>query len=216
MSYEPHHIYETLMYDSLLHWPIYNPSYTEDDPVGPPPISGNPPISTPGTGTSGISASTADRRSSTQEENRDSCPSTTTSNAPFAQDPSIIVEDSGVASPVIQPYFGSRLGSSSFARWLLGTTPSLAPPPRTSGRSQGRGGEWRIGDFGYCANGTFKFSRNVEDFLCPDDPPLSYSPRGAAWCYQMPLQRGKFGSATIKINASSPPCIAHLRYFKCY
>ncbi|KAH8914119.1 hypothetical protein BT69DRAFT_1290713 [Atractiella rhizophila] len=204
MSYEPHYIYETLMYDSLLHWPIYNPSYTEADPVALPPRNGSPPISTPETGTSGTPSSTTVRPFSTQERNQSD-----PSNSIDSRDPSISVEDSGVASPAVQPSFGSRLASSLFGRWLPGTPPSPAPPPRTSGRSQGRGGEWRIGDFGYCANGTFRYSRNADDFLGPEDAPLSYSLDGVAWGYQTPLQRGEFESVRdVRVGIDTTPTVS--------
>ncbi|KAH8927906.1 hypothetical protein BT69DRAFT_681786 [Atractiella rhizophila] len=143
MSYEARYIYETLMYDSVLHWPIYYPTYTDDEGLVP--------------------------------------PSTT-----------------GVAAPSPRPSLLHRL------RRPRRRTPSAATAPRSSLRTRGRGGEWRIGDFGYCGNGTFRFSRNVEDFLSADDTPLNYSLRGSPWCCQFPVQKWRFGSSTVGINATSP------------
>ncbi|KAH8916551.1 hypothetical protein BT69DRAFT_1355560 [Atractiella rhizophila] len=88
------------------------------------------------------------------------------------------------------------------------TTLDITSSPRVrvpTFRRRGYGGEWRVGDFGYCTElGTFSFSQNVQDFLGPEDERLDFPLREVALNAESPIAKGSFTVTSAAVDAGPP------------
>ncbi|KAH8921846.1 hypothetical protein BT69DRAFT_1351345 [Atractiella rhizophila] len=185
-------IYQRVMYDDCWHWPIYNPSYLEEtttavkegDATIPPKIPST--LRTDATSPS-LSMSGGSQRAIKSLPPRSrhsfalSLPRLQTwfqwSVRKKPQDGSESKVDSLEVSKS-RSAGEERKGKERALEQMeeqfeimvsmedASTSPALIHgTPREKSRQKGKGGEWRIGDFGYCTDGTFLFSRNLDDIL---------------------------------------------------